>query len=483
MRFFVVDKITLKAHIKTTMSIALFFIAAALAVAVYVFVKIGDPSSEAQVTRQEFTQSLDPKKEWNIGALLLRIGPVLCGFGLLGLVIQEWWDKLELRLLLIGLIIFTTYSGAFVLSKYFSKSKISKVYAEALLIIGTFLIGAFLQTLNQASVLKIGASIFGIGEITGIWFLVVLPIAYLFRSSWIMGINTIIGLTWFSTYILTPEQKLSLNLASIFNINTADIYVNTGLYYFLLVIGSVISVILHSHHQGKKHFKCLDYRRTFCYLSGLMAFLSVGSLVFQGVVENFIFFQNTQNGLIADAILAVLTLGLFLIDYICKVSVKNYNINFLTPVIVILAGLIGPIIFGVNQIFIGFYFLEVAYIVWLLANFLRHQNHLAQILFYVFNAIELFAISTNAESFNWFKLLVILGIIMYASITHYRNRPLVFYVVFAGVTSLMLKIFSTNASGYLLIFGLGLILMAFGIYYTQTRSKMLAEAAKPKMID
>jgi len=465
------------------MSIALLFIAATLAIVVYVFAKIADPSSEGVATRAELTQSLDPKKEWNVGVLLLRLGPVLAGFGLLGLIIQEWWDKLELRLLLIGMIVLITHIGAFVLMKFYADRKTTKIFAEALLIIGTFLIGGLLQTINQLTALNTGANLFGIGELTGIWFLIVLPIAYLSRSGWVMSVNTIIGLTWFSTYILTPEQKLSVNLASVFNLNTTDIYVNIGLYFVLPVLGSMILVLLYGYHQLKKHSQALDYNRTFYYLSGLLAYLSVGSLVFRGVVENFAFFQNTQDGFIADIILAFFTLGVFLVDYICKLVIKNYNINFLTPVIVLLAALIGPLIFGTSQIFIGFYFLEVIYIVWLLADFLRRDSHLAQILFYTFNAIQLFAISTNSESFNWFKLIVILGILMYASIIHYRNRALVFYVVFAGILSLMFKIFATGANSYLLIFGLGLVLMAFGLFYTQTRSKMLAEVGKSKEIE
>ena len=460
------------------MSTALLFIAATLAVVVYVFVKIADPSSEAQTTREEISQSVDPKKEWNIGALLLRLGPVLAGFGLLGLVIQQWWERLEYRLLLVGLVILAIHVGAFVLYKMVNRSKSYKVFAEALLIVGVFMIGGFLQTANQIGIQNTGANIMGVGELTGIWFLLVLPIAYLARSSWVLGVNSIIGLTWFSTYILTPEQKLSVNLASIFNINNSDIYVNTGLYLFLPVLGSILLVILYGFHQSQKHFLATDHNRAFYYLNGLMAYLSVGSLVFRGVVENFDFFQNAQNGLVADLILAVLTLGVFLIDYICKLTIKNYNINFLTPIIIFIAAFLGPLIFGFGHIFIGFYFLEVVYIVWLLADFLRQDSHLAQILFYCFNAIQLFAISTNTDGFNWFKLLVVLGIIMYASIIHYKNRALVFYVVFAGVLSLMFKIFATGANGYLLIFGLGLILMAFGLYYTQTRTKMLAQVGK-----
>ena len=457
------------------MSTALLFVAATLAIVIYIFAKIADPSSEAQITRAEISHSVDPNKEWNIGALLLRLGPVLAGFGLLGLVIQQWWDKLEYRLLLIGLVILVVHAGAFVLLKMVKKSRSYKVFAEALLIVGVFMIGGFLQTANQIGLNQTGGNIVGVGELTGIWFLLVLPIAYLARSSWVLGVNTIVGLTWFSTYILTSEQKLSIDLVSIFNINISDIYVNIGLYLFLPVLGSILLVILYGFHQSQKHNLATDHNRTFFYLTGLMAYLSVGALVFRGVVENFAFFQKTQNGWIADIILAVLTIGVFLIDYICKLTVKNYNINFLTPIIIFFAAILGPVIFGFGHIFIGFYFLEVVYIVWLLADFLRQDSHLAQLLFYCFNAIQLFAISTNTDGYNWFKLLVVLSIIMYASIVHYKNRALVFYVVFAGILSLMFKIFATGANGYLLIFGLGLILIAFGLYYTQTRTKMLAE--------
>lgn len=455
------------------MSVAFLFIVATIVVVAFVFTKIADPASENR-NHESAIGSKNIKEEWNIGALLLRLGPVLTGFGLLGYLATEWWDNLFYRLILIALILIASYAGAFLTYKFASKSKNLKVVAEGLLLIGSFMVGGLLNTANDLALKQTGGYVFGMGELLGIWFLIVLPVAYLARSTWSLSIALIVNLVWLSTYLLTPDQRLTVNLATIFNIPVSTITLNPFLYYILPVIGSIALVIIYAWHQIEKHNLPENGWRPFYYLTGLMAYLTAGSLVFRGVVENFPIFQNTQNGLISDVIVAILTLGVFLIDYICRKSVRNYNINFLTPVVIFAAAILGPLIFP-GRFFIGFYFIEVVYIVWLLADYLRQNSKLAQILFYGFNAVQLFAISTNQDGFNWFKLLVILGIIMYASIVHYKNRALVFYTIIAGVLALIFKVFASGASGYLVIVVIGLILIAFGLYYTQTRSKMLEE--------
>jgi F0F1-type ATP synthase assembly protein I len=67
---------------------------------------------------------------------------------------------------------------------------------------------------------------------------------------------------------------------------------------------------------------------------------------------------------------------------------------------------------------------------------------------------------------------------MYAAITHYHQRGLVFYVIFAGITSLTFKVLAANPNGFLLLTVIGIILMAFGTFYTVTRSRMLEDKQK-----
>jgi hypothetical protein len=457
------------------MNTALLFGLATIVVIAFVFAKIADPSSELKKLEENTPNSQDLKKEWDVGALLLRVGPVLTGFGLLGFLAQQWWGDLLYRLILIAIILVATNISAFVIYKFAQKSPNLKAIAEGLLLIGAFMFGGVLYTANEYAKQQTGAYILGTGELAGLWFLFLLPIAYLSRSVWVLGVNLIVSLVWFSTYLLTPTQKVAINVSALFNLKTSDIYVNPLLYLFLPVVGSIALILIYAWHQAKKHNLPESGYRAFYYITGLMAYLSVGALVYRGVVENFKFFQDSENGLIADLIVAILTLGVFLVDYLCKKTLKNYNINYLAPIIIFIASILGPLVF-VGRYFIGFYFLEIIYIVWLLSDYLRQRSQLAQVLFYGFNGIQLFAMSTNNDNYNWFRLVIVLAIIMYASIVHYKNRSLVFYTVIAGVMALIFKVFATGVNGYLLIFALGLILMAFGIYYTQTRSKMLSDA-------
>jgi hypothetical protein len=458
------------------MSIAFLFMMATIVVVVFVFTKIADPKSELKVVENSI-ESKNIKEEWNIGALLLRLGPVFTGFGLVGYLATQWWDQLFYRLILIAMLLIGSFTGSFLINYFAPKSKNLAVLSEGLLLIGAFLVGALLNTANDLALLQTGSYALGIGELLGLWFVLIMPIAYITGSTWSLSVSLIINLVWLSTYLLTPDQKLPINLARLFNIPVDSITLNPFLYFILPVIAGIALILSYAWHQTEHHNIPQSGWRPFYYLTGLMAYLTIGALVFRGVVENFPQFQNDANGLIADLVVAILTLGVFLIDYICKRNIKNYNINYLAPVIIFVAAILGPLIFPM-KFFIGFYFLEIVFIVWLLADFLRQNSKLAQILFYGFNAIQLFAISTNPLNYNWFRLLVILAIIMYASVLHYKNRSLVFYTVIAGILALVFKIFATGTSGYILIMVIGLVLMAFGFYYTQTRSKMMKEQPK-----
>ena len=217
------------------------------------------------------------------------------------------------------------------------------------------------------------------------------------------------------------------------------------------------------------------------YLTGLFTFLVSGALIYHSIDIYNEQFKNLdlQGNILHDALFAAITLIIFSIDFVLKKSVKDYNVNYLSAGVFIFTSILGLIIFP-SSIFTGFFFIEAAFVIWLLADYLRQKSHITGPIFYAFNGIQLFALATNNDDFNWFKIIIILSILVYASLVNYLNKPFQYYVIVAGTLTLTLtlKIIATEANPFLMIVAIGFILSIFGVFYTQNRNKILKDRQK-----
>ncbi|GAB4144855.1 MAG: hypothetical protein OHK0017_03810 [Patescibacteria group bacterium] len=447
---------------------AFLFFMATIFVVVFIGVKILVPGDDrVKIKEIEF----DAKRDFNIGQTLLGLGPVVAGFGLIGLIAQNW-SAIDLGLRLVILLIATLASvlGGLVMQKGFKDIRF-KVLGEALTILGSFTIGATLYVLND--LLKVnGGNYFGFSEMLGFWTVLLLPLVYVTRSIWILVINLLVQLVWLATYL-----GKEYNFVSLFGIDPSTFTVVGNRFLFLLlpVVASVVLIIWHIQLQQRKLGKNITVQKAFTYIIGLMATLTVGALVWRGVVENDDQFAYGSRALAAGLVTSVVTLILFAIDFVGKATQPKYNISYLALGAVLLSSVIG-LVSGFPSAFVGLYFLQTAFTVWILTDYLRNHNQVAGILFYVFNAVQLIALATNREPYSLFQLILLLSIMVYAATVHFRRLSFVYYVGAAGVITALVKMLVFRLNFNWMLFVVGLILMSFGVYYTQTRGKLIKDS-------
>jgi len=453
---------------------AFLFLVASLVVIAFIIIKILNPTEENRLSKEEVLRQFDPEKEWDIGAFLLKLGPVIAGFGLVGWIATEWWDQPDTRLLLIALITVILYAAAGILYTFGTKNRSLGVFGEAALLIASFMLGGVLYAANDVYTSVTGFPLFGIAEMFGIWFMVNLLVAYLSKSTWTLGVNVFVVIVWLTGY-LNPN----FNFAPLVGIRDGVMFASP---YTALAIPAVTvsaTAALYAWHQKMNHQVTGSGWRSFYYLSGLFSFLIVGALIFRSIdLYNAVFEQAELNAqILLDVLMMIVALVAFGIDFVLKKSVRGYNVNYLAAALVPVASLASLVAFP-NAIFTGLFFIEVPFVIWILADYLRQKSPLAAPIFYSFNAIQLFALATNDDTFNWFKIIVMLAILMYASVVHYLNRPLAYYTMIIGIITLLVKVIATGANEFLMVVLSGTVLMAFGVFYTQTRSRMIAYQKK-----
>lgn len=448
---------------------AFLFLIASLVVIIFIIVKIFNPDTEQRLSTADILKRIDPEKEFNTGSLLLKIGPFIAGLGLVGWVSTEWWEYEELRFLILLGITLTLYLLVAFLQKFAKGNTSFMVLSEAVLLIASFFSIASLYTGNDLLIENSSSFILGAAEIFGIWFLINFGTAYLFKSNWVLSLNIMASIFW-----LTPYLNPNFNFSPLLGMNNTENYQNQYLFLLIPLIAVIISTLTYTWHQKMNHQLPKSGYRTFYYLSGLFSFFTAGALIFHSIDIYYKDFYNLdlRGHILHDAMFALTTLVIFSIDFVLKKNFKEYNVNYLAAIIIPLTGVISLLIFP-NSIFTGFFFIEAAFVVWLLADYLRQKSYIAAPIFYAFNGVQLFALASNNDNFNWFKILVILGILVYASLVHYLNKPLQYYVLIAGMLTLIVKIIATGANFFLMLSAIGLTISLFGVFYTQNRNKIL----------
>jgi hypothetical protein len=464
------------------MNTPLIFFFAGIVILAFIIAKIIDPRSDKRISKKDFLETVNIDSEANFGAVLLRVGPIVAGIGAFGFLMDNLWNQLETRLIGIIIALLATLIPGLILNIYYSHNKNKLLIGEGLLLISSFLFGATLWTINQLAYSYTGSYLLGGGEFLGIWFLTLLPIAYLTRSIWIMSIATFVNIIWTVLYLSNR-----IDFTAIFNINPAFITLNNYAFLVLPSISAIILILLYNWHQINGHHNGQKGYRSFMYLTGMMAFFTVGALIFRAIDDNFIKLgQDTATGFNQLAFLAslgtaVISLLFFAVDYVMKKTVTGYSIHLLAAVAVALATISSLFFVGQSNAFLGFYFLEVAFVVWLLADWVRHNSQIGKILFYGINTIQILVIATSGASFDWFKLAVILAILIYACIVHYYRRGLLYYTMIIGMLSVIIKLLNQQRfDGYLILLVIGLTLMAFGYLFTQTKAKIIADKSLTK---
>lgn len=443
---------------------ALFFLATLIVVA-FLIIRLAFPTIDSSY--KPVLKNSMVKKELNPGKILLAVGPILAGLGLLGLI-ARYWDGADIALKLTLVLIFLiTFLGTGVYLHFYKKNSVTQIIAEALLILSGFCWGAAIVILAELLAKNLGYSVLGVSEILGLWALGFVPLLYITRSLTIIAIQGLVHIIWLFTYLgdnFNFSQAFGIELLS------GDLLVHNRIIYFLLIlIQSLLFIALYRRYETED--RGLKNNRVLLYSTGCLAFLTVGAGIWRGVVENVGFFSSVNSTIIAALITVGVTLIMFSLDQIGKNYPKVYNPHWLVFAVVLLGGLVGflPIF---QSYFAGMYFLQTAFSLWLLVDFLREKSYVAQALFYVFNATQLIALTIAQDQFSLFQLVLLLAILVYAMSIHLEIKAFVYYVWVCVITTFLLKAIINRLDFFWVIFIFGLITMALGIYFVTISQKV-----------
>jgi len=442
--------------------ISALFLLASLIVVLIVLVKLVFPQldSSLQNTSQEKT-----KKEINLGSLMLAIGPIIFGVGLIGMVAQYWGGINPEYKLGITLAVYLILFSVGVYLHFYKKDFVSLVLAEALLILSGFGSGAIIFLFSDYLAISQGRSILGLSEVLGLWSLTLIPLMYIIRSSWIIGIQSFVHFLWLLTYL---GDNLSISEFG-FNVSNDFSIVNNRLIYFILIIvHTLLFIAFYRWHQ--KEPKTVKNNSLLTYSTGTLAFLTTGAGILRGVIENLPFFASQNSIWLVVGITSAITMIFFFVDQIGKHYPNKYNIHWLIFGIVAIAGLVGflPMF---SSYFVGMYFLQSGFTLWMLVDFLRGESKVSESLFYVFNAAQLIALGVTTDYSSLFQLVVIIAMLIYAMSLHPDKKGFVYYVWISVFITGIIKLSISRLDFYLALLVIGLFVMAVGTLYIINKPK------------
>ena len=454
--------------------LAFFFLVGGLIVLTFVVFKIMDPSSETKASREELAKGFGSGDGPDYSAILLKVGPAMLGFGLIGYLVRQYWDRSDIRLAIASLLLISFVAAGsyfYYLSKTMPKAqKVMQLYSETMMLVSSFLIGTELFAINGYFNDTFKYLLFGSSEIFGIWSLCMLPILYISRSKWLLGITTVIYFFW-----ITPYLNPDLNLVRLFGFELAS-FTSPQAVLLLPSVGVTLYSLLYAWHQKNNHNLPSSGWRPFYYLTGLFTFFTGGALILTGISQNYSTVRDSF-GLVGNLFLILFVVIMFVVDLVLKKSVKGYNINVFSAASLSIAGFVGLFLIKNNQGFLPFLFLEIPFAIWIMADFLRQKSQLSEILFYVFNAIQLFLIVVSPDDLTWLKIITLLAIMLYASWEHLYKKTFVYYTLIAGIAAVGLKLVNSSSRNsidpFFMVMIVGAVVCVYGLFYSVSRKKIL----------
>ncbi len=445
--------------------ISFLYFLATLIVIVFVITRLVFPQLDSSF-KTEKNSKLD-KKPFNIGVLLLGAGPILAGIGMFGLMIRYWTDISNVGRLGIVLILLVVFFTSGIYLNFYKKNLVNETLSEALLILTSFSWGTVVFLFATVLSDNLGYPALGLSEILGIWALGIIPLVYITRSIWIIAIQTLIHLLWLFTYL--GENVNASHLITLSQNADTFLIQNRLVYFILLLVQSAMFVCFYRWHEIED--KTLKNNRILKYSTGMLAFLSVGVSIWRGVVENWAVFSNQDNAWIIAIITAAVTLIIFGIDQIGKHYPTKYNLHWLVAIVYIIAGIVGLFPFSLSY-FTGMYFLQTAFSLWLLVDFIRERSKVAETMFYVFNAAQIIALTISRDNFSLFQLIVLLAILIYAMLIHQNMKAFVYYVWVCVILSFLVKILILQLDFFWISLIIGLFSIVLGWLYTTGKIKI-----------
>jgi hypothetical protein len=459
-----------------------------LFVVIFAIIESIDESSRAQKMKDELKEIVSFNTNWTIKGIIYRISPLLIGVGFMGLLVDKFWIDSTYKLITISTILGLVMIFTILQPILGKKTNNSSLLSEILLCFNFFSVGAFLFALNEfvvdqrlngqiiasgtSNISQIAHNVYLMGstEIISLWIMIGLVFAYISRSAIQMSITSILCCVFYINYFLNEVNIVKDIFRYAYQNIPIPYHINHFTCFIFPFILAIICPVLYGYHQTHRSNISSITDRIFYYLSGILSFVSIGSLITYSLwqIPNKMYYIDLikqtaiqlpfirTDIMYLEYLFAAVALVFFLCDQYFKKAIKGYNANYFVAVVVATFGIIGYIAMP-SYAFLGFYCLSLPFVSWLMVDYLRGKSNIAMILFYIFNSVLLWFYATDSTRFDWFSAATLLGIMIYAAKLHPENRLFSFYTLLSIVFSIIVLLFGISYLAFTTMIVLGII--------------------------
>jgi hypothetical protein len=459
-------------------------------VMIFAFVLLIDESSQSKILKSDVKEMMSFEQNWTLPTIFMKLGPILIGTGIIGLLMSQFWASSFNKLIILGLFTLLLFLLTYLQKTFSTKEKNSQLVLDILVIFNFFSIGGLLFALNEyifdlrlisinlqqtKSVLEHSLFLMGTTELMTIWVMAALVIAYFSRSSIMMIFASLLNGFFFLNYYFNEVNIIRDVFRYEYKEVLIPFHINYISCFFPPFLIATIFPFLYAYHQQKSHENGDIRDRIFYHLSALMSYFSIGGLIVHSlwqlpnkefIMSSFARFESQNlsflRGNMNINILVILSsLTVFGIDQALK-NRKSYNLNITAGITVFISGIIG---FFINPTlaFLGFYILPIPYSIWLLADYLRQKSNIAMILFYIYNSVLLWVLLIDRSRFDSLIIFLLLGIMVYAGRLHKENRLYNFYTFVTIIFSVLIFLFGVSIYSFSMMIIVGVLASLFGL--------------------
>lgn len=318
----------------------------------------------------------------------------------------------------------------------------------------SFVFGALLFAVNTFWLDNYNNYLFGITEILAIWLLANWVMMMITNSAILKPLHFLLNVVF-----LTPYFIKDLNTSRWLGLDYSISESTLAFYFFPLVIFTVNALVYGWFQKNSIEKLMTSNHRNEYLLTGASAFLTLGGVYAYGY---FNFYDQLASSLVnynVEYMFGITTLWLFTVDYICKKTIKNYNANFLVPVLVFVAGLTSYVFLPVNP-FIPMLLTSIGFILYMMADYLRKGSPVSMAFFYFAMTAHLTILTFANDFWSLFLLIINLMILVYSLALHPDNKLFAYFVTTSIPLTLIFTVFGISSVAFVVLgfVGFGMLL-------------------------
>ncbi len=429
-----------------------------LLLAIFVVIKLADSEN---VSRRRLDNGLleeikeNPNKKMEIGSILMTLGPVLVSLGILGIMSQYWdgFEKVVQLAILYSTLMILNGVGLF-FKLWDKESPEHQNNSETLFFISYLAFApAFYLTFQ---ILEIKFSQF-YSEFFGFWFLSSLPYIFILKNKLVQNLANLVGFAWL--FGLTSDLIFNRAYENVYNL---FLLFSTS---FALLTNNILTFNKQddSFHKNSTMWMYI--------LTGYLVLIPAG--------------MPGTNSFLAVFGLYLATGVLIALKYFGSFYLKSPFINLILAIFAITTAFIAGAGMDNTNMFLGFFFLKGAYIIWLLDDYINLKVNTSKDIFYVIGGLILLISALNTSLSSLLELGLLVGLVGYF-IFRYKPESQNFslYVWVAIIVSIMSKLISfgyKDPSWLILILGsFFMIAGSYFAYISDKNKKKSKDTAKDK---